>query len=222
MDSKIIVACDGMNEAQALTLAERLGDKVWGFKVNDLLIQNGLPIIEKLKKHGKVFADAKLYDIPNTVANSVAALSSAGADLITVHASGGVKMMQAAVKAAGKSQILAVTVLTSMDQSTVNSVYHQDTASQVKSLAHLAAEAEVFGIVCSPEELTLLSTLRLAKVTPGVRPEWHVKGDDQVRIATPLDAVKQGASFLVVGRPITGHADPLHAVELINREVSQA
>src|SRR5689334_17776634 len=114
MKDKIIVALDGMTRSEALELATALKGSVWGFKVNDLLIQCGLEIVRELKKFGGVFADPKLSDIPNTVGNSVRVLAAAGADLITVHASASAASLKAAVAEAGPSRILAITVLTSM------------------------------------------------------------------------------------------------------------
>src|SRR3989344_4596015 len=141
---KIIVALDGISKKEALTIAKKLKGLVWGFKLNDLLFDS-TPIIKKFKKYGKVVADAKLHDIPNTVANSVVRLSAAGADMITLHSIGGFKMMKVAKKFAGKSKIIAVTVLTS----------HGGNAKQdVVSLAKDAQRAGIDGIVCSAYEVS--------------------------------------------------------------------
>lgn len=225
MGSRIIVALDAMNEKQALALAERLKGVVWGFKVNDLLLDLGLSVIGKLKEYGSVFADPKLHDIPNTVANSVKKLSAAGADLITCHASGGGKMLEAAAKAAGESKILAVTALTSLSADDVQSIYGKKLDETVLGFARSAKAAGVHGVVSSPKELELLHQDEylhsLIKVTPGIRPQWHVKPDDQSRVTTPKDAISLGASYMVIGRPIIEHADPAEAARLINDEVAQ-
>src|SRR3954468_7479737 len=113
--NEIIVALDNMEQQAALELARSLSGKVWGFKVNDLLLEYGCSIVNSLKRHGNVFADPKLHDTPNTVRNSVKRLAFAGADLITCHIAGGVKMLQAAVDEAGKAKIIGVTMLTSLD-----------------------------------------------------------------------------------------------------------
>ncbi|MDP3730979.1 MAG: orotidine-5'-phosphate decarboxylase [bacterium] len=192
MGNKIIIALDGMSEVEALRIAKLLKGKVWGFKINDLLFADP-GIIKKLKKFGNVFADAKLYDIPNTVANSVRRLSAVGADMITVHASGGIEMMRAAKENAGHSKILAVTVLTSFK------------GSQNKIVLKLAREAEkagLDGIVCSGHELKYVSKLPLLKVVPGIRPKGYNRKDDQKRTVTAEEAVKLGADYLVIGRPI--------------------
>jgi len=222
-DSPIVIPLDGMGRAQAVALAERLLGKVWGFKVNDLLLACGTSIVEELKGLGRVFVDAKLHDIPNTVANGVKRLASAGADLITVHASGGPAMVRAAVEQSGGAGILAVTVLTSLDDVTADEVFGSDAAGAVVRLARMAAGAGAAGIVCSPRELVTVSAMpemqgRL-KVTPGIRPAWHGKADDQRRSMTPAEAITAGADLLVIGRPITGAADPVAAVERVLAEI---
>lgn len=223
MNNRIIIPLDGMDKNSALELANTLKDLVWGFKVNDLLVQEGLSIISELKHFGLVFADAKLHDIPNTVANGVRALDAAGADLITVHASGGHNMLQAAAQAATHAKILAVTVLTSIADVDCEYVFGRTASQTVQLLATLAARAGVPGIVCSPKELEMLntddSTKALFKVIPGIRPTWHGKSDDQQRTATPAEAIKNGADLLVIGRPITHAENPREAAERINSEL---
>lgn len=191
--NKVIVALDGISEKEALRIAKLLKGKVWGFKVNDLLFANP-GIIGKLKKFGKVFADAKLYDIPNTVANGIRRLSAAGADMITVHASGGIEMMRAAKKNAGRSKILAVTVLTS---------FQGNQKKEVLRMVKEAAVAGVDGVVCSGHELKYLAKFSLLKIVPGIRPKGYNRKDDQKRTVTPEEAIKFGADYLVIGRPIT-------------------
>ena len=209
----IIIALDGMSEKEALKIAKLFKGKVWGFKVNDLLFQ-GVGIIKKLKKFGKVFADAKLHDIPNTVANQTHRLSMAGADLITIHALGGIEMMKMAKKMAGQSKILAVTILTS----------HYNNLSIEKDITKLmsdASRAGVDGIVCSAHELKFLQRINknLLKVVPGIRPIWYGKKDDQKRTVTPRRAMELGADLLVVGRPITEAPDKVEALRKILAEL---
>ena len=201
----VIVALDNISQKEALRFAKMFKGRVWGFKVNDLLFGN-IEIIHKLRKFGKVFADAKLYDIPNTVANSVARLSKAGADMITVHASGGVEMMKSAKKNAIQSKIIAVTLLTSKEGNN----------KEVARLTRDAIRAGVDGIVCSGHELSLVKQIfgskSLLKIVPGIRPVWYKKKDDQKRTITPEEAIKSGADYLVIGRPITNSADPVYAL----------
>lgn len=223
MESPIVLPLDAMSENQALAIAERLQGLVWGYKVNDLLVECGVDIITKLKKYGRVFADPKLHDIPNTIANGVKKLDEAGADLITVHASGGSKMIQEACRTARHAKILAVTVLTSLTDADAQQVYGNSAAETVRKFALLAKEAGAYGIVCSPEELAMLSeesTLKeLKKVVPGIRPTWYEKADDQSRKATPRGARDLGADLLVIGRPIIKHEDPRKAAEMVLAEL---
>lgn len=223
--SRIIVALDGLGRERALTLAKSLSGLVWGFKVNDLLVSEGARIVTELTSFGKVFADPKLHDIPNTVANGVAVLARAGAELITVHASGGRAMLREAVAKAGSARILAVSILTSLGDSDAGEIYRSTAAEGVRRFVELAASESVHGIVCSPQELDLVAGVEprggaLLKVIPGIRPSWYGKKDDQVRVLGPAEAVSRGASLLVIGRPITEHEDPRKAVQLLAEELA--
>lgn len=223
MEQRIVLALDGITREHALAVAKELQGRVWGFKVNDLLVRYGVSIISELKAFGKVFADPKFYDIPNTIHNSCKVISDAGADLITVHASAGLRGLLAARDGAGSAGILAVTVLTSFGADEFQAIYHSQIADGVMNLAKLAAEAQIFGLVCSPEEVSKvrncseLSSLKL--VVPGVRPSWYNKADDQKRVAEPRYVCKSGADLLVIGRPILDDRSPLHALERINAEM---
>lgn len=196
----VIVALDGIPVVRALQIARLLKGQVWGFKVHELAIRDGFKIVKKLKRYGKVFVDLKLHDIPTTVAHEVEALSALGADLISVHAAGGREMLEAAVRSGG-SKIVAVTVLTSLPKSE---------ARRVPALASLARTAGVRALVCSPHEAPALKKLypSVTLITPGIR-EQSDKKEDQVRVATPKVALQNGASLLVIGRPITEAKAPL-------------
>ena len=204
--NRIIIALDGISQKKALQIAKMMKGFVWGFKLNDLLFNN-TSIIHKLKKFGKVFADAKLHDIPNTVSNSVKKLSMAGADMITVHASGGVEMMKSAKKSSGQSKILAVTLLTSKKNNPI----------EITRLTKDVVKVGVDGIVCSGNNLLpikrIFKSKSLLKVVPGVRPKWYKKKDDQRRIITPKKAIELGADYLVIGRPILNVKNPLDALD---------
>lgn len=214
---KVIIALDGVTPKKALAIARTLRGHVWGFKVNDLLFDDPT-IVRKLKKYGKVFADAKLHDIPNTVSNSVQRLAKLGADIITVHASGGKEMMQAAClgarsrrhakRSASRTKIIAVTVLTSQKLSS---------RKKLLDLVRDAIDAGVDGIVCSGHELSVVKKLKgIGKrmlIVPGVRPSWYKKKDDQKRTMTPTKALSLGADYIVIGRPITESTDPLSALK---------
>lgn len=220
--SKIVVALDGLDYNSAKSIVQTLEGQVWGFKVNDLLLEHGTSIISMLKHHGKVFADPKLFDIPNTVRNAVDRLVLAGADLITVHASGGIEMMWKAMEAGGP-RILAVTVLTSMSPEDVEAVYgvrdaafHEDSVrhNTVARLAEMAMGANCWGVVCAAGDLPHIPA-GIHTVVPGFRPKGKIAGDDQKNIGGFKEVEK--ASLVVVGRPITMTGDPKAVVEQFNQ-----
>jgi orotidine-5'-phosphate decarboxylase len=228
---RLIVALDVPDAASALRLADRLEGSCQWFKVGlELFVATGPAVIEPLIARGySVFLDLKLYDIPNTVAGAVRSAAALGVKMLTLHAAGGPLMLAAARSAlegiANPPELLAVTVLTSMDQAQVNAVgVDRSPAEQVAVLARMGLEAGMRGFVCSPREVEALRTLTGPKgvlVVPGIRPAGAAIGD-QKRIATPADALRQGASFLVVGRPITQAPDPAAAAEAILKEMAEA
>lgn len=223
--SPVIVALDELDYQQTMALAKELSGLVWGFKINDLLLERGVSLITELKAFGNVFADPKLHDIPNTVKNGVQRLVRAGADLITIHASGGTKMINEAVAAGGKAQVLAVLSMTSLVDSDTQSIYGAPIKETWERLAQLALSAGAHGLICSGPELPLLkkiSTREMTVVTPGIRPAWYGTADDQQRVNTPLEALQNGATFLVIGRPITKDTDPRAAAERIAAEIQLA
>lgn len=209
--NKIIVALDGIGRTEAFKIAGLLKGRVWGFKINDLVYEDS-EIIDRLKEFGNVFVDVKLYDIPNTIANSVKKISAKGADIITVHASGGIEMMRRAKERAGGSKIIAVTILTSKKQL-------ENTESEVVRLTKESLEAGLDGVVCAGQDLEAVSRIAQMgsklKVVPGIRPDWYTESDDQMRVVSPREAINRGADYLVIGRPITKSDDPLKALEKI-------
>ena len=220
----VVVALDDMREVEAVSTARHLAGMVWGFKVNDLLLRAGGEVVNRLSAYGKVFCDAKLHDIPNTVANQVRVLEEAGADLITVHGSGGEAMLRAAAGAVrGKARILAVTVLTSLEEEECKRLYGRGVSDQVRQLAGMALSAGLGGVVSSAAELPLLAGVdperKLYRVTPGIRPEWHAAGDDQRRVMTPGEALAAGADLLVIGRPITAASNPIQACRRLAADI---
>ncbi len=219
----LIVALDGIDVQAATELIQALRGRVWGFKLNDLLHDRNLQrLLDDAGDDVRFFFDCKLHDIPNTVANTVQRICDRRApDLLTVHASGGPKMLETAVAAAQEvtgdvTGVLSVTVLTSLDAGVCQRVFNADPATRVESLARSAKEAGCFGMVCSPLELPVARRLGIRAVVPGVRPEWWVRahpgGDDQARVATAGDAIAGGATALVIGRPIVRANDPAQAV----------
>jgi len=228
---RLIVALDVPSAAQARELAAQLHGICRWVKVGlELYLAAGTAIVEELTGRGfSVFLDLKFYDIPNTVAGAVRSAASMGASLMTIHAAGGAAMLRAAAEAAAATknppQLLAVTVLTSMDKQQLAAIGIEATAAnQVLRLARMAIESEISGLVCSPEEVALLRRELGAEprlVVPGIRPAGSAVGD-QKRIATPADAIRAGASQLVVGRPITQAADPAKAAQAILDEITSA
>jgi orotidine-5'-phosphate decarboxylase len=227
--NRIIVALD-TDEPTALALAQKLQGRATWLKVGmTLYYAAGPSVVQRLKALGfKVFVDLKLHDIPHQVRGAAASVVKAGADMFTVHSLGGAEMMtaavegaQAAAEASGRNEVpisLAVTVLTSMNAESLASLGINDPVDgAVQRLALLAQSAGVGGVVCSPLEAQMLRELLgtdAAIVTPGVRlPD--AAADDQQRVMTPQKAIEQGASHLVIGRPITAAADPTTAYEAI-------
>lgn len=232
IDNPVIVALD-CSEDEALSLAHSLRDKVRWLKVGmTLYYEAGPQIVERLRRLGfDVFVDLKLHDIPHQVGGAAEAVTRSGAGMFTVHASGGLPMMRAAVQGARRAaaeagvsapSVLAVTVLTSTDDAGLAQVgIDRSAAEQVLLLAGLALEAGVDGFVCSPKEASMVRQLageRLLIVTPGVRPAWAAT-DDQARVATPVAALECGATHLVIGRPITAAPVPAQAAARILAEI---
>lgn len=225
---RLIVALDYSSAKAALDLVERLSGQCRWFKVGlELYVAAGPVIVETLAGRGhSVFLDLKLHDIPNTVAGAVRSAAGLGAKLLTVHAGGGPVMLSAAREAAGACatapRLLAVTVLTSMDAAQLAATgVAQAPQEQVELLARMGMAAGIDGFVCSAQEVGLLREITGPAgtlVTPGIRPAGAEIGDQQ-RVATPAAALKAGASYLVVGRPITQAADPAAAAEEILREM---
>jgi orotidine-5'-phosphate decarboxylase len=224
---RLIVALDlpGIEPAEAMIA--RLGDSVAFYKVGyQLGYAGGLPLVRKLTDAGKkVFVDLKLHDISNTVAKGVESLKALGATFLTVHAYP--QTMKAAVEARGGGalKILAVTVLTSYDDDDLQAAgYRMGVPDLVEARALQAKALGVDGIVCSPEEAAALRKIvghQMSLVTPGIRPAGTATGD-QKRIMAPSRAIKAGADYLVVGRPVMEAKDPKAAAEAIQAEIAQA
>lgn len=203
---KIIVALDvgGVTDAQGLV--KKLQRHVGCFKVGLELISAGASIAIS-NMEGFVFYDGKFHDIPNTVGAAARVVANIpGVVMFNVHASAGIEAMKAAVQNKGSALVLAVTILTSLNEEDTNLIYGAPVKAKVLQFARDAAIAGCDGIICSPQELEFLGKQQelknLLKVTPGVRPLWAAT-DDQKRIMTPKDAIKAGADYLVIGRPIT-------------------
>jgi orotidine-5'-phosphate decarboxylase len=228
---RLIVALDVPDVASAVELVGQLEKSCRWFKVGlELFVAAGPAVVELLVARGhSVFLDLKLYDIPNTVAGAVRSAAALGVKMMTLHAAGGPAMLSAARAAldgvADPPELLAVTVLTSMDQAQMNAIgLNRLPAEQVELLARMGLAAGMRGFVCSPLEVASLRALTGPEgvlVVPGIRPAGAAIGD-QKRIATPAEALRQGASYLVVGRPITQALDPAEAAEAILQEMATA
>ncbi|MEA3249067.1 MAG: orotidine-5'-phosphate decarboxylase [Patescibacteria group bacterium] len=235
----IYLALDGMNLADAGYLCRHVKDLIVGVKIHDLYDREGKPAVAKLKDSGvhKVWVDFKLHDIPGTVGKRGSVVArmdrsiSVGdnrADIVTVHASGGVKMMMQAIEH-GPDEIFAVTLLTSLSPEEVREIYHADPQTLVYRWATLAGKAGVHGIVCSALEVAMLREMRedpghpiaasTKLIVPGTRSPGADKGD-QKRSATPAKAVRDGADILVIGSEVTKAADPVAALNRIIKDIS--
>jgi orotidine-5'-phosphate decarboxylase len=227
--SSIIVALDYANPNDALDLVKRLEPGRCKLKVGkELFTREGPTLVGQLVAQGwDVFLDLKFHDIPNTVAKACEAAADLGVWMVNVHALGGRRMMEAAREAVDKKPhrplLIAVTILTSMGDEDIREIgLLGSPADNVRRLANLTKDAGLDGIVCSPKEITVLRAdlgPHLQLVTPGIRPAGAAKGD-QTRVMTPAEAKQAGASHLVIGRPITGAADPLEALAAIEQELS--
>jgi len=231
---RITVALDVDTRERALDLARQLQDEVGVFKIGmQLFNSEGPELVKEIAALGRrVFVDLKFHDIPNTVAAAGRVMTRLGVSIFNVHAAGGREMMRAARQAVDEEAekisrprplILAVTVLTSIDQETVNHDLQVNlpVAELVVKWAVMAKEAGMDGVVASPQEITAIRAAcgpEFIIVTPGVRPVWSAT-NDQKRIMTPGEACRAGADYLVIGRPITSADDPVAAARRIAEEL---
>jgi len=228
--NRILVALDVESAAKAAALADQLRGAVGGFKIGkQLFTAEGPGMVRELAGRGdRVFLDLKFHDIPNTVAGAVQSAVATGAWMVNVHASGGSAMMRAAAEAATRTAaalgvprplVIGVTVLTSMSDAALAEVgVARPMLEQVVHLARLAKDAGLDGVVASPQETHAIREACGADfqiVTPGIRPPDQQGTDDQARTLTPAEAVAAGATFLVIGRPITAAPNPREAAERI-------
>jgi orotidine-5'-phosphate decarboxylase len=226
LSTGLMVALDMDDGEEAVGLARDIGPDVAALKVgSQLFTRHGPQIVERIiGSGGSVFLDLKYHDIPNTVATAVRGASGLGVSWLTLHASGGREMISAAKEAAGEVKILAVTVLTSLDQAAVKEIgWDGEIKDRVLSLAVMARDAGADGIVCSPLEVSAVRAAvddECVLVIPGIRPAG-ASTDDQARIATPEKAVADGADYLVVGRPVVKAEDRKEAVRMILEEMKR-
>src|SRR5690349_22986522 len=233
---RLIVALDVPDRNAAMRLVERLSGTVGMFKIgSQLFTAEGPQLVRDLIASGeRVFLDLKFHDIPNTVSGAVESAAKLGVSILNVHTLGGSEMMRAAAHAVGdrgllwitRPAVLGVTVLTSMDKADLADVgIASDLRAEVVRLATLARDSGLDGIVASPHEIRLIRECITAEgfiiLTPGIRPAWSAQGD-QKRIATPADALRDGADYIVIGRAITDSAEPRAAAQRILEEIDQS
>lgn len=227
-DPKVIIALDYPAALPALALVDKLQPSLCRLKVGkELFTATGPALLEQLMNRGfEIFLDLKFHDIPNTTAQACKAAAGLGVWMVNVHALGGRKMLEAAREAIASSarrpKLIAVTLLTSMAQDDLADIGINATpAEMVLRLATLARDSGLDGVVCSAQEAALLRKqcgADFCLVTPGIRPA-QASLDDQSRVMTPQAALRAGASYLVIGRPITQAVDPLQALLDINKEI---
>jgi orotidine-5'-phosphate decarboxylase len=218
MSKNIIVAVDEYHLDAFKNIVDSLDPDLCMIKVGSVSF-NALgheAIFHASSKGFDIFLDLKLHDIPNTVKKSIEGLKALPINMLTIHTSGGLQMMKAAMKAVNGTDIkvFGVTALTSLTDDDTNIIYQRDAASQVNAMLEIAIQAGIDGVVCSPHELNLVKQKEsLLSITPGIR--LSDLNDDQSRVMTPQKAIEHGANYLVIGRPITGATDPQNALKNI-------
>ena len=223
MFKSIIVAVDEYHLDAFKNIVDSLDSNLCMIKVGSVSF-NALgheSILYASEKGFNIFLDLKLHDIPNTVKKSIEGLKSLPINMLTIHTSGGLEMMKVAMDAVNGTDIkvFGVTALTSLTNYDSNTIYQRDAASQVNAMLEIAVQANIDGVVCSPHELNLVTQRKsLLSITPGIR--LSDSYDDQSRVMTPQKAIKLGANYLVIGRPITEANDPRTALENIHNSIS--
>ena len=221
-NSRIIIACDLDSKQELMILINKLEGKKLFLKLGmQILYKEGFSFINELREMGhNIFIDLKVHDIPNTAKNAVRSLLQYKPDFLTIHASGGAEMMNEISKVVKgtDTKVLAVTVLTSLNQEAIGQMNIQTPVeNQVETLIKLAKDNGIDHIVCSASEAHLVKKHNLTSITPGIRLATN-SNDDQKRVVTPKDAFSNGSDFIVVGRTITQSNDPLKVYEQIESE----
>jgi orotidine-5'-phosphate decarboxylase len=226
IDPKIIVAIDTYDSETAMALLDDLNPELCKVKVGSVVFNAlGKDFLRLVDQRGfKIFLDLKLHDIPNTVHETILGFKGSNIELLTIHLLGGKKMITAAMAAAQiiKTKIIGVSVLTSLNDEDASELFHSTTKAQVAKLFKLANETGIDGIVCSPLELDLAKQIlspQILKITPGIRDA--AVNDDQSRIMTAKEAIKHGASYLVIGRPISQAPSVSEALKYFNQCIDE-
>lgn len=224
--SPVIIPLDA-NYERSIHLAKSFNPNLCRLKVgNQLFTSSGPRIIDELCSLGyEVFLDLKFHDIPNTVFEAVRSAADLGVWMLNVHVSGGSNMLNSAKKALDSYEnpplLIGVTMLTSLSNEDVRAIGIDNLSTNIIKLAELAKEHDLDGVVCSPQEVSQIKSLLgddFIAVTPGIRPD--LADDDQTRVSTPQEALKNGSDYLVIGRPITASKNPLESLEKILRDIN--
>ena len=228
MENKIIIPLD-LDHSSAINIAKKLNPDLCRLKVgSQLFTSSGPKIISELNDlKFDIFLDLKFYDIPNTVYESVKSAVDLGVWMVNVHASGGAKMLESAKKAIesvnSSTILIAVTILTSFSKENMANLGISDLDKHILNLGKLAYDCGLDGVVCASTDTQSIKKnfgKNFLAVTPGIRPAWSSL-DDQSRVSTPAEALRNGSDFLVIGRPITGSKDPIKALERIYKEMDE-
>mgnify|MGYP001252030830 FL=1 len=228
MENKIIIPLD-LDHSSAINIAKKLNPDLCRLKVgSQLFTSSGPKIISELNDlKFDIFLDLKFYDIPNTVYESVKSASDLGVWMVNVHASGGAKMLESAKKAIesvnSSTILIAVTILTSFSKENMANLGISDLDKHILNLGKLAYDCGLDGVVCASTDTQSIKKnfgKNFLAVTPGIRPAWSSL-DDQSRVSTPVEALRNGSDYLVIGRPITGSKDPIKALERIYKEMDE-
>ena len=228
MENKIIIPLD-LDHSSAINIAKKLNPDLCRLKVgSQLFTSSGPKIISELNDlKFDIFLDLKFYDIPNTVYESVKSAVDLGVWMVNVHASGGAKMLESAKKAIesvnSSTILIAVTILTSFSKENMANLGISDLDKHILNLGKLAYDCGLDGVVCASTDTQSIKKnfgKNFLTVTPGIRPAWSSL-DDQSRVSTPVEALRNGSDFLVIGRPITGSKDPIKALERIYKEMDE-
>ena len=223
-DQRIIVAIDTFDLKQANVILDQLDPDLCMIKIGSIAFNAfGKSFLQHASSQGfKIFLDLKLHDIPNTIHETILGFNDCKIDMLTVHLSGGEEMLKKAMLA-GKSinaKVIGVSILTSLDEEDSLALFNNKLENQISNLFKIAVKANVDGIVCSPHELEIANIIlssQLIKITPGIR-DIKVE-DDQARTMSAKEAMKRGASFLVIGRPITQAQDISQALKNFNNSI---
>ncbi len=218
---KVFIALDSESNSKNIEVVKKLKNHVFGFKVGyrSFYKDDSRTLIKEIKKSSALFLDLKLHDIPNTVVQALDSLKDINPDYLTVHVSGGLKMLQESRKYIKKeklkTKILGVTLLTSLDDSDIKSMYGEISSKKIiKNFAALSEKTKIDGIICSGQDLNYLKKYKnLLKITPGVS-LYKRKKDDQKRTISAIEAFENGANFIVIGREIINHKNPVNVLEL--------